>query len=93
VFDGLPRSRPEPHGAARTAHPHLALRVDADELDAFTQRLRGAGVPIDGPRRLPPPGHASVYFSDPFGNTLELVTMGYGGGVAEGPPDVSRLGW
>jgi hypothetical protein len=34
-----------------------------------------------------------VYFADPFGNTLELVTMGYRSLVLEGPPDVSRLGW
>ena len=50
-------------------------------------------VLVDGPRRLGPPGHASVYFSDPFGNTLELVTTGYQGSVVEGPPDVSVLGW
>ncbi|MEO8181032.1 MAG: VOC family protein [Deltaproteobacteria bacterium] len=74
-------------------HPHLALSVDADQLDAFSQRLRVAGVPIDGPRRLGPPGQASVYFADPFGNTLELVAMGYGGSVSDGPPDVTRLGW
>jgi catechol 2,3-dioxygenase-like lactoylglutathione lyase family enzyme len=74
-------------------HPHFALSVDADQLDAFTVRLHAAGVPVDGPRRLGPPGHASVYFADPFGNTLELVTMGYTGSVLEGPPDVSKLGW
>lgn len=34
-----------------------------------------------------------VYFADPFGNTLELVSMGYPGAVKEGPPDVSTLGW
>jgi hypothetical protein len=33
-----------------------------------------------------------VYFADPWGNTLELVTMGYAGPVLEGPPDVSVLG-
>ena len=68
------------------------MRVDPDHLDAFVHRLRGAGVPIDGPRRLGPPGHASVYFADPFGNTLELVAIGYEGAVVDGPPDVSRLG-
>ncbi|MCY1078883.1 VOC family protein [Archangium lansingense] len=46
---------------------------------------------IDGPRRLGPPGHASVYFADPFGNVLEFVTMGYRGPVTDGPPDVSVL--
>jgi catechol 2,3-dioxygenase-like lactoylglutathione lyase family enzyme len=72
-------------------HPHLAFAVDHDELDAFTARLREAGVPVDGPRRLGPPGQASVYFADPFGNTLELTTMGYRGEVEIGPPDVKRL--
>jgi catechol 2,3-dioxygenase-like lactoylglutathione lyase family enzyme len=74
-------------------HPHLALSVDSDQLDAFVVRMRAAGVPIDGPRRLGPPGHASVYFADPSGNTLELVTTSYEGPVLEGAPDVSKLGW
>lgn len=74
-------------------HPHWAIHVDAEQLDAFATRLAGAGVPTDGPRRLGPPGHASVYFADPFGNTLELVTTGYRGPVLAGPPDVSTLGW
>ncbi|MCB9760137.1 MAG: VOC family protein [Alphaproteobacteria bacterium] len=74
-------------------HPHYALSVAPGDLDAFTARLRDAGVPVDGPRRLGPPGHASVYFADPFGNTLELATFGYTGEVASGAPDVSVLGW
>lgn len=82
------RAKPVPQ-----SHPHIALSVDADELDVFVQRLIGAGVPIDGPRRLGPPGHASVYFADPFGNTLELQTMGYQGRVVDGPPDVTKLAW
>jgi catechol 2,3-dioxygenase-like lactoylglutathione lyase family enzyme len=76
-----------------TPHPHLAMSVDSDQLEVFVARLRAADVPIDGPRRLGPPGHASVYFADPSGNTLELVTTNYLGPVLEGPPDVSKLGW
>ncbi|MET0389499.1 MAG: VOC family protein [Polyangiales bacterium] len=72
-------------------HPHIALRVDPDLLDRFCTRLTQAGVPLDGPRRLGPPGHASVYFADPWGQLLELVTTGYQGPVELGPPDVSRL--
>jgi len=82
------RTRPTP-----PPHPHLALSVAPGDLDAFHARLRIAGVRTDGPRRLGPPGHASIYFADPFGNTLELVTLGYRGAVTEGPPDVSVLGW
>lgn len=74
-------------------HPHLAMNVDHDDLDVFVERLRSARVPFDGPRRLGPPGHASVYFADPFGNTLELVTLNYAGAVLSGPPDVTKLGW
>jgi catechol 2,3-dioxygenase-like lactoylglutathione lyase family enzyme len=86
----LQKDRPKPVPAP---HPHLAMNVDHDDLDVFIGRLEQAGVPIDGPRRLGPPGHASVYFADPFGNTLELVTMGYAGPVTLGPPDVTKLGW
>lgn len=76
---------------APSPHPHIAMRLDHDELDVAVERLRGAGVGVDGPRRLGPPGHASVYFADPSGNLLELVTTGYRGTVLEGPPDVARL--
>ena len=79
--------------AAPTPHPHIAMNVDHDELDRCVQRLARAGVPVDGPRRLGPPGHASVYFADPTGNLLELVTMGYRGPVEEGPPEVANLAW
>jgi catechol 2,3-dioxygenase-like lactoylglutathione lyase family enzyme len=85
----LQRNRPK---RAPQPHPHLALNVDSDELDVFIARLVASGIRLDGPRRLGPPGHASVYFADPFGNLLELVTMGYRGCVNEGPPDVSQLG-
>jgi catechol 2,3-dioxygenase-like lactoylglutathione lyase family enzyme len=77
---------------APSPHPHIAVRVDADELDAFKLRLMEAGVPVDGPRRLGPPGHASLYFADPWGQLLELVTMGYDGDVKHGPPSASELG-
>lgn len=70
----LQRNRPTPVPAP---HPHLAMYVAPETLDTFVERLRAASVPLDGPRRLGPPGHASVYFADPFGNTLELVTLGY----------------
>jgi catechol 2,3-dioxygenase-like lactoylglutathione lyase family enzyme len=81
-----PRRPPPPH-------PHLALKVDHDDLDKFCLRLSQAGIPLDGPRRLGPPGQASVYFSDPWGNSLELTTIGYQGGVHAGPPDMSALGY
>lgn len=77
--------------ATLRAHPHFAFDVDHDQLDAFIVRLERAGVPIEGPRRLGPPGHASIYFVDPFGNLLELATTGYQGKVPIGPPDLVAL--
>jgi catechol 2,3-dioxygenase-like lactoylglutathione lyase family enzyme len=74
-------------------HPHLALDVGRDDLLVFQARLHEAGVTTDGPRRLGPPGHASVYFADPFGNTLELVTGGFEGPVREGPPNMAALAY
>ncbi len=72
-------------------HPHIAFEVAPHELDPFRERLSAAGVPTEGPRRLGPPGHASLYFLDPFGNLLELVTMGYEGPVHPGPPELAAL--
>lgn len=88
LFLQLNRSKPRP-----PAHPHLALWVAPDHLLPMAERLRLAGVPLDGPRRLGPPGQASVYFADPFGNTLELVTLGYDGTVELGPPRTEQLAW
>ena len=78
-------------GKIPSPHPHLAMRVDADQLDGFALRLTRAGVPCDGPRRLGPPGQASLYFADPWGQLLELVTTGYRGETLSGPPDAAKL--
>lgn len=72
-------------------HPHVAIAVDDDDLDRFSARLASSGVRFDGPRRLGPPGHASIYFTDPWGNLVELVAVGYRGQVALGPPDLAAL--
>jgi catechol 2,3-dioxygenase-like lactoylglutathione lyase family enzyme len=82
---GLQRRRPAPH-------PHLAWHVDHDDLDAFRARLLEAGVKLDGPRRLGGPGQASVYFIDPWGQLLELVTTNYRGPTLDGPPDMATFG-
>jgi catechol 2,3-dioxygenase-like lactoylglutathione lyase family enzyme len=72
-------------------HPHFALHVRADQLLLFKAALEARGVPVDGPRRLGPPGHASLYFFDPFGNHLELETTGFEGRASLGPPNHGML--
>jgi extradiol dioxygenase family protein len=57
-------------------HPHLGLAVGADSFFAWRRRLIERGIPVAGPARLGPPGQASLYFNDPFGNHLELGTSG-----------------
>ncbi|MEQ1508200.1 MAG: VOC family protein [Myxococcota bacterium] len=83
LSDRYPRS-PRPH-------PHLAFGVSPQALDGCRDALNAAGVVTDGPRRLGPPGQASLYFSDPFGNLLELVAMGYPRPIPVGPPDLAAL--
>lgn len=81
-------------GLARAAlrpHPHFAFAVSSAGLREKKRELEEAGVRVDGPRRLGPPGQASLYFSDPWGNLLELVCMGWTDDVALGPPDLSKL--
>jgi catechol 2,3-dioxygenase-like lactoylglutathione lyase family enzyme len=81
---GLERQPPRPH-------PHLAFNVDHDQLDAFRVRLSEAGVNVDGPRQLGGPGQASLYFTDPWGQLLELTTTNYRGSVQYGPPDLTSF--
>jgi catechol 2,3-dioxygenase-like lactoylglutathione lyase family enzyme len=74
------------------AHPHVAFEVAGQDLDLCAEVLKAAGVPVDGPRRLGPPGQASLYFVDPSGNHLEFMTMSYPRPVPVGPPDLAALG-
>jgi catechol 2,3-dioxygenase-like lactoylglutathione lyase family enzyme len=79
--------------AANIGHPHYAFAVPARELMGWRQRLLDRGVPVEGPLRLGPPGQASIYFNDPFGNHLELTCMGFAGAVEQRPPVPTRLAW
>jgi catechol 2,3-dioxygenase-like lactoylglutathione lyase family enzyme len=72
-------------------HTHFAFHIPPAKLLQWKQRLADEGVPSDGPRRLGPPGQASLYFNDPFGNHLELQTLGFGHQIPIGPPDMKRL--
>ena len=81
--------------AHEQAHPHLAFGVSPADLDRAVAHLRSVGVPVDGPRRLGPPGQASAYFFDPFGNKLEFVTDAYPHAIPFGAPnwDALRYAW
>jgi catechol 2,3-dioxygenase-like lactoylglutathione lyase family enzyme len=64
------------HGASGPGH--FALGIDTESLGAWRQRLQSHGVAIekevDWPR-----GGKSLYFRDPAGNLVELVTPGIWG--------------
>jgi catechol 2,3-dioxygenase-like lactoylglutathione lyase family enzyme len=83
---GIP---PEP-----AMHPHIALTVAPSKLLQWKERLLDRGVVVAGPTRAGPPGQASIYFNDPFGNHLELVTIGFvDEQIAIGMPDRSKLNY
>ncbi len=51
---------------------HLALDVEPGSIDTWCERLRGAGVEFDGP--IDRGYERSVYFKDPNGVTIELLS-------------------
>ena len=95
VFDSGPRLdlfvQPDAVPPKLAGHPHHAFAVPPGEMLRWKERLTAAGVPTYGPTRLGPPGQASLYFNDPFGNHLEIVTQGYMPAIPVGPPDMESL--
>ena len=79
--------------ASDLGHPHYAFHVPPRRLSAWKRRLEQQGIPVEGPLQLGPPGQASLYFNDPFGNHLEIVTLGYTGEVQIRPPIMQRVNW
>jgi len=57
---------------------HFALGVPAGSLSAWRQRLEQAGVAIEKEVQWPR-GGTSLYFRDPAGNSVELLTPGVWG--------------
>jgi catechol 2,3-dioxygenase-like lactoylglutathione lyase family enzyme len=63
-----------PHGGRGPGH--VALDVpDADALERWKAHLAMADVPIEQEHQWPG-GARSLYFRDPSGNSLELITRG-----------------
>jgi catechol 2,3-dioxygenase-like lactoylglutathione lyase family enzyme len=79
--------------AARAGHPHYAFRVSPGQMLKWKARLAAHGVPTDGPLQLGPPGQASLYFNDPFGNHLELECMGFPHEIPVRPPSMASVAW
>ena len=65
-----------PHGARGPGH--FALGVPMDSFDQWRQHLRSKGVEIEKEVEWPR-GGKSLYFRDPAGNSVELVTRGLWG--------------
>ena len=65
-----------PHGASGPGH--FALGIAAEDLDGWRKLLQGHGVSIEKEVEWPRGGR-SLYFRDPAGNSVELVTPGVWG--------------
>jgi|SRR5579864_8514272 len=65
-----------PHGT--TGPSHFALGIEAEALDAWRKLLQDHGVIIEKEVGWPKGGN-SIYFRDPVGNSVELVTPGVWG--------------
>ena len=64
------------HGARGPGH--FALGIRAESLDDWRAHLAASGVSIEQ-EVSGPPGGRSLYFRDPAGNAVELVTPGVWG--------------
>jgi catechol 2,3-dioxygenase-like lactoylglutathione lyase family enzyme len=65
-----------PHGAKGPGH--FAFGVEPDSFDAWRERLQNRGVAIEEEVTWPRGGR-SLYFRDPAGNSVELITPGVWG--------------
>ena len=69
----LPGGTIPPHDGS--GQIHLCFAIDAEELPRWESRLEEQGVEIEGRTRWDR-GGKSVYFRDPDGHLLELLTPG-----------------
>ena len=81
IFDPRKSAAPDrdvpSHGT--TAVGHIAFAAKPEDLDAWREQLRQAGVPIEREVDWDEGGH-SIYFRDPAGNNVELAPPTIWGG-------------
>ena len=81
IFDPRKSAAPDrdvpSHGT--TAVGHIAFAAKPEDLDAWREQLRQAGVPIEREVDWDEGGH-SIYFRDPAGNVVELAPPTIWGG-------------
>ena len=65
-----------PHGVKGPGH--FAMGIEAESLDAWGRKLQENGIIIEDDVSWPQGGR-SIYFRDPAGNSVELVTPGVWG--------------
>ncbi|MFI6871765.1 VOC family protein [Nocardia sp. NPDC050406] len=70
---GLPKGEIPPHDG--NGPLHVCFAVSEQELPEWEKRLDAHGVPIEGRTQWGRGGH-SIYFRDPDGHLLELMTPG-----------------
>lgn len=59
-----------PHGAR--GEGHLCFAASSEEIDRWITRLQSRGIAIEAEFEWPQGGR-SIYFRDPFGNSLEFA--------------------
>ena len=77
--------------AVDAGHPHFAFRGSPRTLRKWRRLFETKGIPFDGPLQLGPPGQASLYFDDPFGNHLEITCFGYDEVIPIRPPRMAEV--
>jgi catechol-2,3-dioxygenase len=60
-------------GGRGGAHVHFAFQLAREELDPLLERLRAAGVEVEGPIQLG--ADRAIYITDPDGNVVEFWTQ------------------
>ena len=60
-------------GGRGGTHVHFAFQLDREKLDPLLERLRGAGVEVEGPVQLG--ADRAIYVTDPDGNAVEFWTQ------------------